>query len=86
MLYYLIKIRTTGGVRITIKNWKPLILTSLNLTAKFCNDYWFKNKDFSRLTKIYSWRRINSYERRFLKQIDYRLYIDSQDMQKLNQN
>ncbi|CAI2385745.1 unnamed protein product [Moneuplotes crassus] len=83
MLYYLIKIVRLGEVYLTAKNWKPLVLTSLNLSAKFLYDTWYKNKDFVQITGLYTLKRFNGFERRFVKEIRYELFSQPEHLAKL---
>ncbi|CAI2385279.1 unnamed protein product [Moneuplotes crassus] len=80
MLYYLIKIMSIGSVHLNHKNWKPLLFTSFHLSGKYIYDAWYMNNDFAEVLSLYECTRLNSYERKFLRQIQYLLYSPQEDI------
>lgn len=44
--------------------------------------YRYKNKDFAHLMQLYSKSRINRYERHFLRFLDFRLFVSTEEFKR----
>jgi len=67
------------GLRLTIANWKAVLLTALMLASKVWDDFSMINVDFSAVCSVggnnISVARLNALESRLLEALDYRVFI-----------
>lgn len=73
---YLERLMTKAQVEIRTSNWRPLLLTSIILAAKYWEDWGFWNYDFAQISQ-YSLYSINKMESLMLGLLEYDLFVSS---------
>lgn len=81
-VFYLDRFSETSGVALTPDNWQRLVITAMMLASKVWDDESFENVEFAQLCPLYTLEEINTFERIFLKSVEYNMSVKGSEYAK----
>lgn len=81
-LIYLERLMEMTGVRLTGRNWIPLLVVALLTASKVWDDHSTFNGDLCAIITVFTLQDINQLERQFLTDLNYSLHIPFSDYAK----
>merc|ERR1712107_818190 len=79
---YMVRFSDSCGIAITPDNWQRLTITAMMLASKVWDDESFENVEFAQLCPLYTLEEINTFERIFLKSVEYNMSVKGSEYAK----
>ncbi len=74
--------QTRGGIRLTYRNWKSVIFSSMVMSSKVWDDLSMWNADFSQVCSSFTLQRINELELAYLDALRYSVKVQASEYAK----
>jgi hypothetical protein len=75
--------QTKGGIRLTYKNWKSVVFSSMVMSSKVWDDLSMWNADFSQVCSSFTLQRINELELAMLDALRYDVKVKASEYAKV---